>query len=132
MERFEFQKLFESVGVSMTYIELPYVGAEIEFNDENEAVISKYTYPGSPAYESGLEKGDVINTINKRSFTNKSNLKNTIDQAKIGKKVGIKFERFGVKKSTELRFIPNPKILLNSMLKIDDSAAELKNMWIKQ
>jgi len=123
-------KLLESVGVSTTLVELPYLGAEIVFNNDDLAEVSKYTIPGTPAYIGGLEKRDIIISINNRSFSNLTQLKNAIAQEKIGKKVIVKYSRNGIEKSTEIKLTPNPYLILTSLFKIGSSTADRKRAWI--
>lgn len=127
---FEFQKPLENMGVTVSFVELPYLGAEIEFNDKDLAEITNYTIPGSPAYVDGLEKGDIIISLNSKSFSNLSQLKNAISQNKIGKKIAVKYSRNGVEKNTEVRLAINPHTIFSSNLNVSSKVADKKRSWI--
>ncbi len=129
---FDFQKPLESMGVTVSYIELPFMGAQIEFNKDDLAEISEYTIPKSPAYVGGLEKGDIIVSINSRSFSNITQLKNTINQSKVGKKLLVKYSRNGVEKNTEIKLEPNPNTILTANLNNSSKVADKKRGWIGQ
>ena len=47
------------------------IGAKIQLNSDNETVIS-FVYKNSPAYNSGLRAGDIIQEINGQSINNKT------------------------------------------------------------
>ena len=47
------------------------IGAKIQLNSDNETVIS-FIYKNSPAYNSGLRAGDIIQEINGQSINNKT------------------------------------------------------------
>ena len=47
------------------------IGAKIQLNSDNETVIS-FIYKNSPAYNSGLRAGDIIQGINGQSINNKT------------------------------------------------------------
>ena len=128
--KFAYKQLLDSVGVEVTNIELPYLGADIRFNYDDLAEITKYTVPETPAYISGLEKGDIIISINNRSFSNLDQLKNAIAQQKIDKKVLVKYSRHGVEKNTEIKLTANPNVILTGMFKYSSKVADRKRGWI--
>ena len=47
------------------------IGAKIQLNSDNETVIS-FVYKNSPAYNSGLRQGDIIQEINGQEINNKT------------------------------------------------------------
>ena len=47
------------------------IGAKIQLNSDNETVIS-FVYKNSPAYNSGLRQGDIIQEINGQAINNKT------------------------------------------------------------
>ncbi|WP_010521059.1 PDZ domain-containing protein [Aquimarina agarivorans] len=129
---FDFQKILESMGINISFIELPYLGAEIAFNDKDLAEIVSYTIPGTPAYESGLEKGDIIISLDNKPFSNLTQFKNALNQNKIGKKVSIKYSRNGVEKDVSVKLAANPNTILTPELKISSKVEEKKRGWIGQ
>lgn len=129
---FEFQKPLEDMGVTVSFVELPYLGADIEFNKNDLAEIVNYTIPGTPAYTEGLEKGDIIISLNSKSFSNLSQLKNAISQNKIGKKIEVKYSRNGVEKNTEIKLAINPYTIFSANLNNSSKVADKKRGWIGQ
>lgn len=129
---FEFQKPLEDMGVTVSFVELPYLGADIEFNKNDLAEIVNYTIPGTPAYAEGLEKGDIIISLNSKSFSNLSQLKNAISQNKIGKKIEVKYSRNGVEKNTEIKLAINPYTIFSANLNNSSKVADKKRGWIGQ
>jgi len=126
----DLEELFESVGVEVSPVQLPYLGASILFNSNDLAQIKEYTIPDTPAYIGGLEKGDILVSINNRSFSNLAQLTNAIAQQKIGEKITVKYMRNGEEKNTQIELTENPNIILTNRLKIDAKEADLKRGWI--
>ncbi len=127
---FDTDKLLENFGVSTTPVEVPYIGAMVTFDKNDSAIISEYTSKNTPAYKAGLEKGDIVISVNNQSFSDLTQFNNAIAQFKIGKKVIVKYNRNGVENSTELKLDVNPNIILSSMLKIGSKTAEKKRLWL--
>jgi serine protease Do len=66
---------------------------------------------GSPAYISGLQKGDIIISVNNKKIKNKSQLKNDIAETAIGKKVKIDIIRKGKAETLSVRISKLPENL---------------------
>ena len=129
-EIYEVSKIMSSVGVTSTFVELPFIGVEIKFNRDSLAEIWKYTIPGTPAYEGGLEKGDIILSIDGNTFTNGAEFKNAIAQKKIATKIAIVYRRNGVEDKMNMKLLPNPNLILTSDLGASGKAVERKTSWI--
>ena len=130
-EPFDFPKLLEGFGVSTTPIEVPYIGAKVAFDKNDSAVISDYTTINTPAYQSGLEKGDIIISIDNASFSDLIEYRNIISRYKIGKKINLKFNRNGQEKNAEVKLVANPNIILSSsMLKSGSKTSEKRRLWL--
>jgi len=127
---YDVTKLLETVGVMTTYVELPFLGVEVKFNNEGKAEVSEYTIPGTPGYEGGLEKGDIILSIEKSTFSNRAEFKNVISGEKIATKITVFYSRKGIKKSASIKLLPNPNLILTSDLNAGGKESERRNTWI--
>lgn len=127
---FETNKLLENFGISTTPVEVPYLGVTISFDNNDSAVISEYTSKNTAAYEAGLEKGDIITSVNNEAFSDITELNAIVSKFKIGKKVAVKYNRAGIEKATELKLETNPNIILSSMLKSSSKASEMRRLWL--
>lgn len=127
---FEFSRLLEGFGVSTTPVEIPYIGAKVTFDKNDSAVISDYAIINTPAYQAGLEKGDIIISIDNASFSDLIEYRNIIGRYKIGKKINLKFNRNGIERSTQIKLDANPNIILSSMLKTNNKTSEKRRLWL--
>ncbi|AFM03461.1 putative protease with the C-terminal PDZ domain [Bernardetia litoralis DSM 6794] len=66
------------------------------------ATISNYMLYGSPFYNAGLDKGDVLVSINNKLITSISDYREILSTLEKGKKAIITFERFGEKNTVEV------------------------------
>ena len=104
----DYKNLLASVGVSIRQnSETPYFGASIKIND-SITTIQLNLKIGSPAYNAGLNKGDMITAINNQSFSDKKHFNDYIKQFAIGDSLSINFKRFGIEKKAVLILAPNP------------------------
>lgn len=100
----DFNTLFESVGIEIQrQEEKPYAGMRLRQNQ-----ISSYPFIGSPAYVSGLTKGDLILAINDTELEQDSNLDELLSTYKVGESVKISYKRFGNVQSTQLILESDP------------------------
>lgn len=105
----EYVSLFKSVGVELIQQEAtPYLGATLVGNGDGTATIKDNTSKGSPAYIAGLDKGDIINTINGMPFPEGGDFFEFIRQYKIGDSLDITYNRFGEEGETRLTLGMNP------------------------
>jgi predicted metalloprotease with PDZ domain len=77
-----------------------FFGATAIINNDLNGVISTNPKIGSPAYLAGLDKGDVLTSINNEPFPNGQSFDNFIKTRTVGDSLQINFERYGVKKTT--------------------------------
>lgn len=100
----DFNSLFESVGITISQdLEKPYSGIQMVNNQ-----ISSYPYIGSPAYNSGLTKGDLILAVNDVELNQDSNLNTILSKFKVGESVKITYKRFGNNHTTQLLLESDP------------------------
>jgi predicted metalloprotease with PDZ domain len=126
---FDYKKLLASVGVLTTPVKAPYLGAKVAFNAKGMAEVIDYTRRYTPAYNGGLEKGDIIVSINNRAFSNMTEYKTVISKNKIGKRVVVKYTRNGVDKTTYVKFKANPNVILTSLVKLGTKTTARKKAW---
>ncbi|MFT4831900.1 MAG: putative metalloprotease with PDZ domain [Psychroserpens sp.] len=105
----DYTPLFESVGVLLKQdVAKPFFGASASIKEDGTAVIDRSVTIGGPAYNAGLDNGDVITSINNISFNKEQRFSDFINQFKVGDVLQIAFKRYGVEKSTTLVLQSNP------------------------
>ena len=131
----DYKKLLASVGVVLQQnSETPYFGANLRIKD-SVGSIQRNVKIGSPAYKAGLEKGDVINAINNKPFTDGQKFDEVIKQNAVGDTLSISYKRFGVEKTAivTLESDPTYKILLLEKVGVTPSKQILtkRKSWLK-
>ncbi|TYP77096.1 M61 family metallopeptidase [Aquimarina intermedia] len=129
-KRPDYKTLFEKVGIKLENEDLPYSGLTVKFNKE-QAKLSDYVIKNSPAYRAGLEKGDVIRTIDNDTIRNKKELDNILTPYKTGDSIRINYERLGKKKQTTLHLEQNPVTAIILDEQANKEALKKRNDWLK-
>ncbi|MDY8138348.1 M61 family metallopeptidase [Aquimarina sp. 2201CG5-10] len=128
----DFKKLFASVAIYLkSDSKKGFLGADIRFNDEGRAEISRYTLKGSPAYEAGLEKGDIIIAINNQPFSDKDQFYQVIEKNKPGKKITVTYERLGKERKASVKVGINPYKTVTQYNKPSKKALQQRENWLK-
>jgi predicted metalloprotease with PDZ domain len=133
----DYKNLFSSVGVVLKQkTDSPYFGANATINSDLNGEITTNITIGSPAYISGLDKGDIITAINNKPFQNGEQFDNYINQYRIGETLTVDFLRYGVKKQTTVKLISSPKYIIELAEKNEQKTTRniLKNRtsWLKK
>ena len=105
----DYGKLLASVGVSYAkqYPGKAYLGADFN-GTEGGVEISTYARIGGPAYNAGLEKGDVITSIDGKAVANQESLGTVMGQLAPGREVVVEYVRMGQSRTTKLLLEENP------------------------
>ncbi|WP_062061902.1 M61 family metallopeptidase [Aquimarina longa] len=126
----DFKKLFGAVALYLKSNKTPYIGAKIEFTRNGLARISEYTKQGTPAYEAGLEKEDIIISIGNKSFSDINQFYEVVRKNKPGKKVVLKYRRHGVERSTFVKIGIDPTIEITKYSKPNEKALSKRADWL--
>lgn len=128
----DFKKLLGSVAIyAKKDSKKGYFGAEVVFNEDNNAVISEYVKKGTPAYVAGLEKGDVIIAFDNQSFSDITQFNEVIKKYKPNKKGTIIYRRLGVEKKVLIRFGISPEAVITQYTKPSKKALLKRENWLK-
>lgn len=113
----DYKKLMESVGVVLEQPETyPYFGAYVSMlPDRSGYKILRNTKIGSPAYQAGLDNGDVVLSINDKPFTEDQSFEDYLDLFSIGEPLLVTFARYGEEKTTEMVLTPSPDYIFSLM-----------------
>lgn len=132
----DYKKLLQSVGVVLEQSgDEPFFGAYVSVKSDGTAVISNNTKMGSPAYEAGLDNGDVILNINDIAIPADQNFGDYLKQFGLGESLNVNFTRFGVSKSTTMILTPSPdysfKLLEDNEQQPTKQMLEARKEWLK-
>jgi len=132
-----YKTLMESVGVILEQPESePYFGAYVSMSaDKSGYMILRNTKMGSPAYEAGLDNGDVILSINDKPFVEDQKFEDYLKQFSIGEPLQVEFKRYGNDKTTEMVLIPSPDYSFGLMEDKEQEPSkkmlEQRKKWLK-
>ena len=133
----DYAALFKTVGVVVSQdTDSAYFGAAVSITDDLNGKIQSNPKMGSPAYIAGLDKDDIITSINGKPFPNGIQFDAFINQEfKPSDKVTVTFERNGIEESTEVLLVSNPNYTIDLLEKngTEPSKNILKNRkdWLK-
>ncbi len=128
----DYKTLFTEFGISLiSDPKKPYHGIPIKFDENNKAVVSYYPKKGTPAYDIGLNKGDIILAINNNSFTNEEQLAALLKKYTPGEKVTITYKRFEKEIKTEMTFATDPTIETVLQQESSRQAINKRENWLK-
>lgn len=112
----DYGSLLESVGVVLQQnSKSPYIGITAQLDGDGNGVIQTNPKIGSPAYEAGLDIGDVITSINEENYPDGPQFDAFIQQLKVGDTLEIEFERYGKVKNTSVVLKANPEYSIQLM-----------------
>lgn len=132
----DYGPLFESMGVILEQSnENPYFGPYVIVNTEGTAVIYGNPAMGSPAYAAGLDKGDVITSINDVPFAVEQEFAKYLSPFKVGDSLKIDFIRYDKPMTTTLTLGVNPDYSMHLMEDVEQTPAaqmlEQRKAWLK-
>ena len=127
-----FKTLFESVGVTLQQnTNEPYFGASVGIKEEGTAIIQRNTSMNKAAYKAGLEKGDVLTSINGKVFEKGQKFNDIIQQYKVGEEIQINYKRFEEEKSTTVKLDASPKYKIFINETASKEALTKRKAWLK-
>jgi len=133
----DYKALMDSVGVILEQLEAsPYFGAYVSMGaDDSGYAVRRNTSIGSPAYEAGLDNGDIILSINDKPVTAGQSFEDYLAQFNLGEPVEVKFSRYGIEKTTEMVLTPSPDYTFSLMEDKEEKPSkkmlEQRKEWLK-
>ncbi|MFV9483771.1 M61 family metallopeptidase [Christiangramia sp. ASW11-125] len=130
-EKPDYKKLFDHVGVNITQDNKKnHFGASFR-ETENGLEISRNTVIGSPAYEAGLDEGDLITSVNGTPVNTSEAMEEVIASTSEDSKINLEFQRFGETETTSVELSANPEYKI--MLSESASKEQLENrkQWLE-
>lgn len=132
----DYSSLLNSVGVTLKQnSEVPYFGAAVSLDGDGHGEIQSNPKMNTPAYDAGLDKGDIITNINGSGFPDGQQFSTYIQKLKVGDTLKLSFNRFGVERNTNVILKANPdyRLLLTEKEGDKPSKKQLRQRadWLK-
>ena len=128
----DFNSLFASVGIVLKQnTQQPYFGASVGISNDGKAIIQRNTKMNGPAYNAGLDKGDVIASINGNGLEKGGKFDDAIQQYKVGDILTIDFMRYGVEKTTTVILGPDPRYTITLNEEASKEELSKRKAWLK-
>lgn len=98
------------------------------------ATITSYLAPGSPAYEAGLDQGDVIKAIDGEALTSQARLQEIFRRRRPGDRVTVEYLRRGTPAATTLTIGESPMLELVTLEStggtLTDAQRAFREAWL--
>ncbi|WP_289645141.1 M61 family metallopeptidase [Maribacter aestuarii] len=110
----DYERFLKFVGVVLIQnASEPYFGVTVVLDGDGNGKISSNPKMNSPAYNAGLDNGDIITAINGDPYPKSEQFDAVIKQFSVGDTIKIDFERFGQKKTAQVILTANPTYTLS-------------------
>ncbi len=133
----DYKSLLAMVGVDLIQPkDAPFFGASVSLNVEGNGLIRGNSLIGSPAYNAGLDTGDIITSINGLPFPNGKQFNEFIKQFKVEDTLKIAYTRNGISKEARLQLSADPSYTIQlqekSGTKPSKKILNRRKEWLKQ
>jgi predicted metalloprotease with PDZ domain len=109
----DYSQLLERAGILVKANAGRAFAGELTMQDDQAGVrITAEVPSGSPAYQGGLERDDVLLTVGGSKVTRAADVDRLVTARKPGEPLPIVYERHGVRMSTALQLVDDPRVQL--------------------
>jgi S1-C subfamily serine protease len=128
----DYKELFSQVGVALERDDKKaFIGASFVDNEKG-LMITRGTQKGSPAYEAGLDAGDLITSIDGMIVSKKDDFNILLKGMKPGQELSISYERFGKPKTTTLSLTSDPTYTISLEEKVTRKVEKARASWLEK
>ncbi len=116
-----FRELLARAGLELRPIDASaaWIGSASMRFEENKAVLSSGTRMGSPLYAAGLDRNDILLTLDGSEISSQESLNNVMASHRAGDTVPVRFEKTGEERNVTLTFQADPELELVRFEKLD-------------
>lgn len=125
----DYNTLFKDFGISLNQREGAYFGASVKETNGGLQIIGN-TMVGTPAYEAGLDKGDIITSINGNPVTNSEDFKKLVEEKGIGGNLEMEFKRYNKSKKTTVTLQKSPTYSISLNEKASKDGVKKREKWL--
>jgi predicted metalloprotease with PDZ domain len=131
----DYARLFERAGILVKAGTGRAFAGELTLQDEQTGVRITADVPyGSPAYQGGLERDDLLVTVGGTKVTRASEVEKLVSARKPGEPLPVVYERRGVRASTALKLVGDPRLTLTPIEEagqtLTDAQRRFREAWL--
>lgn len=93
-------------------------------------VLGSYAFKGTPLYQAGLEKDDVLLDFDGQPLSTKAALDSLLANRKPGDEVSLRYVRLGREREQNVQLIANPSLRVNTAQKPSKQAIRMRQDWL--
>jgi predicted metalloprotease with PDZ domain len=128
----DYKRLFAQVGVALERDDTKaFIGATFADNEKG-LMITRATQKASPAYEAGLDAGDLITIIDGVMVSKKDDFDTLLKGMKPGQELAVSFERFGKTKTTTVKLTSDPTYTITLEEKVTKKVEKARAAWLEK
>ncbi len=126
----DYEELFDLVGVKITQnTEKEYFGASLSETDSGLQV-RRNTFKRSPAYEAGLDSGDIILTIDGTEVSTMDEFRSALENSE-DNTVEVTFRRYGADHETQVKLGSDPAYSIGLEKNASKEDLETRKNWLQ-
>ena len=131
----DYARLFGRAGILVRAGTGRAFAGELTLQDDPTGVRITADVPyGSPAYQAGLERGDVLVTVGGTKVTRAAEVEKLVMSRKPGEPLPVAYERRGVRASTALKLTDDPRLTLTPIEEagqtLTDAQRRFREAWL--
>jgi predicted metalloprotease with PDZ domain len=129
----DMKELLSRVGVSLDLAaaNAPYLGVSSRWNPASEAwELTSDPRKGSPAYISGLNRGDFITSVAGLGLDAERSLDDVVSGRRVGQQLEVEYRRWGLSKSTTVVLQADPSMQASVMRRPSKEQKQAFDSWV--
>jgi predicted metalloprotease with PDZ domain len=126
----DYARLFGRAGILVKASTDRAFAGELTLQDDPAGVRITADVPyGSPAYQGGLERDDVLVTVGGTKVTRAAQVEKLVTSRKPGEPLPVVYERRGMRMSTALKLIDDPRLTLTPVEEAGQPLTDLQRRF---
>ena len=129
----DFQSLFAAMGLSLSAAKPTqgFLTAATLLEHDKELKVDSNTLIGTPLYQAGVDKGDVLLKLGRYTLSSKAQWDKAVARYKVGEKAKLSFRSRGKTYTTEVTFVADPSWALTENKAASAEQLAKRALWLQ-